>query len=157
MQIKNVSRKGLSFLTLEEGCVLYPYLDKVGIWTIGIGCTYYPNGKRVTGKDKPITLEVAISMFKAILKPIEQLVWSVTVDTINQQQFDALASLCYNIGVTNFKKSSVVRRLNANTQDITIKNAFSLWNKGTDPNTGRLIILPGLVARRKREGNLYFS
>lgn len=137
---------GIDFLIKEEGLRLKPYLDSKGIPTIGIGNTYYENGKRVTMKDPAITKERAIQLFKSILVFYETAVWSVTRDDINQNQFNALTSLCYNIGVNAFKGSTVVRLLNKNPNNPKIAAAFEMWR---NPKV--------LLGRRKREHKLYFS
>ncbi len=157
MEIKEVSDNGIKFLVREEGEVLHPYLDSVGIPTIGIGCTYYENGVRVSMSDPAITQEYSRSLFKHLLKHYEQAVWGNTRDDINQNQFDALTSLCFNIGIGHFKTSTVLRKVNFNPADKGIRDAFLMWNKGTDPKTGRLVVLKGLAARRKREGELFFT
>jgi lysozyme len=149
MEIKTVSQNGIDFLIKEEGMILKPYKDAVGIPTIGIGNTYYEDGARVKMTDKPITKERAISLFKTVLQHYETAVWSVTRDDINQNQFDALVSLCYNIGVAGFKGSTVARRVNANPSDPSIKAAFEMWKNAG----GR----PILLNRRRREAKLYFS
>lgn len=67
-----------------------------------------------------------------------------------QNQFDAMASLCWNIGPGNFAKSSVVRRLNEG--DITgAGNAFRLWNKAGGK------VLRGLEARREAERAMFLK
>lgn len=148
-EIKQMSDNGLAFLIEEEGCILHPYLDSVGIPTIGVGCTYYENGKRVTMADPPITKQRAIDLFKNLLKHYETTVWSITRDDINQNQFDALTSLCFNIGINGFKGSTVVKRVNENPTEPRIHDAFLMWK-----NAGGK---PILLGRRKRESTLYFS
>lgn len=146
-EIKTLDNAGINFLMKEEGLRLKPYLDSVGVPTIGIGMTYYPDtGKKVTMKDKALTQEQALSYFAKIVKPYETAVWSVTRDDINQNQFNALCSLAYNIGVNGFKGSTVVKRVNANPSDIKIADAFLMWKKPIE-----------LLPRRKREVALYFS
>lgn len=146
MEIKTLDRAGLDFLASEEGCVLHPYRDSVGIPTIGVGCTYYENGKRVTMKDPAITRERALQLFTSIVKQYEQTVWSVTRDDINQHQFNALVSICYNIGVNGFKRSMLLRRVNKDIADPRITEAFKAWDNP-----------PELLGRRIREAALYFS
>lgn len=142
-----MDQKGIDFLIKEEGNVLKPYLDSVGVPTIGVGMTYYPDtGKKVTMKDKPLTKEQSIAYFKQMVKSYETAVWSVTRDDINQNQFNALVSLCYNIGIGAFKGSTVVKRVNKNPNDPRIAEAFEMWKKP-------LVLLK----RRKREHSLYFS
>lgn len=142
-----MDQAGLDFLIKEEGLRTRPYLDSVGIPTIGIGMTYYPRtGKRVTMHDLEITREEALSMFRQILTPYETAVWSVTRDDINQNQFNALCSLCYNIGVHGFKNSTVVRRVNSDPSNVRIGEAFMMWKKPAV-----------LLKRRQREVKLYFT
>lgn len=146
MEIKCLDQKGIDFLIKEEGCILHPYLDSVGVPTIGVGNTYYPDGKRVTMQDPPITKEMAMELFRIIVKQYETTVWSVTRDDINQNQFNALVSICYNIGVNGFKKSTLLKRVNENPKQPSIRDAFLMWNKPKE-----------LIKRRKREATLYFS
>ena len=149
-EIKSVNAKGLEFIAKEEGCILRPYLDSVGIPTIGYGNTYYENGRRVKMTDPPITKQRAVELFKSILATYEKAVWSVTRDDLNQNQFNALVSLCYNIGVNGFKGSTVLKRVNANPNDPTIRNAFLMWANAGDKKGL-------LLSRRKREADMYFS
>lgn len=146
IEIKTMSAKGIAFLINEEGMVLKPYLDSVGIATIGVGCTYYENGIRVKMTDKHITKERAIQLFSNLLKTYEMAIWSNTRDDINQNQFDAMCSLCFNIGVNGFKNSTVLKRVNANPVDKRIGEAFEMWRKPI-----------ALLGRRRREVRLYFS
>jgi len=146
MEIKNLDQAGINFLVVEEGMVLHPYLDSVKVPTIGVGCTYYEDGRRVTMNDPSISKDRAISLFKNVLKNYEQAVWSLTRDDINQNQFNALVSICYNIGVNGFKGSTLLRLVNQNPNDPAIVDAFRMWRKPA-------VLLP----RRNREAKLYFS
>lgn len=143
------SEKGIKFLINEEGVVLRPYLDSVGVPTIGVGCTYYENGQKVKMSDPPITRERAESLFRNLLKRYEDQVNKSITREINQNQFDALVSLCFNIGTNGFAGSTVAKRVNSNPCDKTIADAFQMWR-----NAGGK---PILLARRKRESALYFS
>lgn len=146
-EIKQLDSYGRMFLANLEGVRLKPYKDSVGIPTIGIGMTYYPDtGKRVTMQDPPLTTEQVYEYFSQIVKPYETTVWSLTRDDINQQQFNALVALTYNIGVAGFKGSTVLRRVNANPKDERIKAAFEMWRKPAV-----------LLGRRRKEWAVYFS
>lgn len=147
MAIKEVSPNGLKFIAKEEGCILHPYKDSVGIPTIGVGCTYYESGERVKMTDNPISEFRAMQLFKNVLKTYEQCVYAHTRDDINQNQFDALVSICYNIGTGAFNKSTLVKRVNSNPNDPSIGVAFEMWK-----NAGGK---PILLNRRKREYKLY--
>lgn len=150
MEITKLDQEGLLFLTREEGCILHPYKDSVGIPTIGIGFTYYPStGRRVTMSDPSITMQQATDMFAQMVKPYELAVYSNTRDDINQHQFNALVSLCYNIGSAGYKGSTVHRLVNLNVSGDQLKVAWLLWSKA-----GGVVNL-SLKQRRVREFNLY--
>lgn len=149
MEIKTMDSKGIDFLADEEGLRLKPYLDAKGIPTIGIGCTFYENGARVKMTDPPITKERALSLFKNIRDLFEMTVWSVTRDDISQNQFNALVSICFNIGIAGLKGSTLLRLVNKNPNDPAITEAFKAWR-----NSGGK---PILLGRRIREAKLYFS
>jgi lysozyme len=77
---------------------------------------------------------------------------------VTQNQFDALVSLCFNIGTGGFSQSSVLRLANAGSTDkVAITAAFGAWNKVTNPNTQLKEVSKGLTVRRGREAALYLS
>ena len=145
-EIKELSPSGIDHLIHSEGLRLKPYLDTVGIPTIGVGNTYYPDGRRVTMKDRPLTLAEAKGMFKTIVKQYEMAVWSLTRDDITQNQFDALVSFSYNVGITAFKNSTLLKRINARASAKDIESAFMMWRKPAE-----------IIGRRKREVALYLK
>lgn len=148
MEIQKLDQAGLDFLINEEGIVLHPYKDQVGIPTIGCGMTYYPStGKKVTMADPAITLQQAKDYFAQMVKPYEMAVYSTTRDDINQNQFNSLVSLCYNIGTGGFKGSTVHRLVNLGVSGDELKAAFLMWSKAGGK--------PVLKDRRIREFNLY--
>jgi lysozyme len=75
----------------------------------------------------------------------------MTRDDITQNQYDALVSFAYNVGLTNFKNSTLLKRINANPKDPDITNQFMKWIRAG----GRVI--RGLITRRRVEAQLYFS
>lgn len=143
------SQKGIDFISKEEGMILHPYLDSVKKPTIGIGSTYWEDGRPVSMSDKPITKDRAFELFRNTLKRYESQINKSITRPINQNQFDALVSLCYNIGTNGFSGSTVVKKVNLNPCDPDIRNWFEAWK-----NAGGK---PILLSRRKREANLYFS
>lgn len=145
-EIKEMSENGLQFLKDNEGCILHPYLDTQKIPTIGIGATYYEDGSKVKMTDVPITEKRAMELFKFVLKHYELAVYTNTRDDLNQNEFDALCSFCYNVGVNGFKNSTLVRRINANASPQSIENAFMMWTQNKE-----------LIGRRKKEVKLYFT
>ena len=151
MKATKTSDKGIELIKRFEGLSLKPYLCPANVPTIGYGNTFYKNGKKVTLNDKPITEQKAVEMLRQSLEKFEQYVDSYTTDSITQNQFDALVSFCYNLGPANLKSSTLLKKVNANTNDETIKDEFLNWTKAG----GRK--LAGLVKRREAEAALYFS
>jgi lysozyme len=134
-----------------EGLSLVPYLCKAGISTIGYGNTFYPSGKKVTMQDAPISLATAKWMFKETADKFAADVNKMIKANINQNQFNAIVSLAYNIGLAGLAKSSLLKKVNANPSDPTITNSFMIWNKAGGK------VLNGLTKRRAIEAKLYFA
>lgn len=143
------SAKGLDFIMKEEGIVLHPYKDSAGIATIGIGSTYWEDGRKVSMSDKPISQQRAIDLFEYTLKRYEAQVNKSITRPINQNQFDALVSLCYNIGTAGFASSTVAKLVQVNPCDPNIRKWFEAWRFANKQ--------PVLLQRRIREHKLYFS
>jgi len=151
MRIQKVGAKGLALIKQFEGFMAKPYICSGGAKTIGYGATYYPNGLRVTMNDKAITEAQASTMLMNMLGTYEKSVDSFSRDDITQNQFDALVAFAYNVGVNALKNSTLLKKVNKNPQDVTIRNEFLKWNKAN----GRA--LKGLTNRRIAEANLYAS
>lgn len=152
MEITQLDNNGLALIKYFEGCVLHPYLDQVGIPTIGYGQTYYPGtGKKVTMEDDNITQQQANEMLLIMLKPFELAVYSTTRDDLKQNEFNALVSLTYNIGTGGFKGSTVQRLVNQGISGLQLKLAFLMWTKADGH------VLNDLVIRRTKEYNTYIS
>jgi len=151
MKVNRISQKGLNLIIQFEGLKLKPYLCPAGVPTISIGCTYYPDGTKVRMTDPEITKEMALIIFRNVLEHYEQSVDSFCRDDINQNQFDALVSLCYNIGAGALKNSTLLKKVNLNPNNKTIRDSFLVWNK----SGGK--VLQGLTNRRNAEADLYFS
>ena len=150
-KITNISKKGVDLIKSFEGLRLKPYLCSAKVPTIGYGNTFYENGSKVTLKDEAITEARATELLEWSLNKFEQYVDSYCIDTINQNQFDALVSFCYNLGPANLKSSTLLKKVNKDPNDPTIRAEFMKWNKAG----GRA--LAGLTRRREAEANLYFS
>ena len=133
-----------------EGFSSKPYLCPAKICTIGYGATFYPNGKKVTMTDKPVTEAEGVELLKDMLTKFEQYVDSYCIDKITQHQFDALVSFCYNLGPSNLKSSTLLKKVNINPNDETIRAEFMKWTKASNK------VLKGLVLRRTAEADLYF-
>jgi lysozyme len=145
-----LSTNGFILLSKFEGIVLEPYKDSVGVPTIGIGSTYYENGKKVKLSDPKITKERAFELAKNVVKSFETCVNNVINLPMSQNQFDAMVLLCYNIGIHGFTHSSIVRHFN-NANYLGAANSFLLWNKAGG------VELKGLTLRRKKERALFLT
>lgn len=141
-----LDESGYSELHKREGLRTKPYLDTRGIPTISLGVTYYPNGKKVTMKDCALTLSEANELGKITADKFAHEVNKLVKSNVNQNQFNALVSLAYNIGINGFKNSTVLRKVNINPNDQKIQDAFMMWTKNKE-----------LIGRRKSEVKQYFQ
>ena len=145
--------KASDFIAEFEGFVERPYLCPAGKWTIGFGDTEW-NGKPVTTLTKRITrtqgkdaLEKRIAGFQLLLDRI------VTIPTSGNQNI-ALISLMYNIGQGAFKRSTLLKLLNAGDPR-RAADQFLLWNKARV--NGVRVPMLGLTRRRKAERALFLK
>ena len=148
-ELMSVSAKGIDLICSFEGLRLTAYDDGVGVWTIGFGTIKYPNGVRVKRGDT-CTLEQAKSYMKYDLIEFEHTVNSLVKVPLNQNQFDALVSLTYNIGSGAFKSSTLLKKLNLSDYK-GAADQFDVWvNAG-----GKR--MQGLANRRAKEKSLFLS
>ncbi|ALD03224.1 lysozyme [Acinetobacter sp. TTH0-4] len=145
----HVSPSGIDLICNFEGKRLMAYDDGVGVWTIGFGTTIYPNGIKVKKGD--VCTEAQAKAYMAYdLKKFELAVNDAVNISLNQNQFDALVSLAYNIGTNAFKNSTLVKNLNAGDYR-GAANQFDVWvNAG-----GKR--MQGLVNRRTKEKALFLK
>ena len=148
-QIPN--KNTISTLIANEGCVLRAYKDSGGIWTIGYGTTIYPNGTRVKVGDvctPSMALDYLISAMTSVGNQINLLNFK-----LNQNQFDALVDLIYNIGIGRFKTTVLYQYIQKNPNNPDIKDVF----ESTCIHDALGHTLAGLQQRRIKEAILYFS
>lgn len=146
-----LNTQGYRLICMFEGFSAKPYLCSAKVPTIGYGNCYYLNGRRVTLLDKPITELEAFEMFKTIADKFADKVSKLVTAPLDQAQLNALVSLTYNIGPANFQKSTLLRKVNFNHNDPTIRAEFLKWNKAGGQ------VLKGLTIRRKAEADIYFG
>jgi len=146
--LRDISEKGYALIREFEGFRANAYLDSAGIWTIGFG-TIKINGKPVK-KGDTCTKEQAEQWLKLDCLWVDACLDKYITIVVTQNQFDALASLVYNIGETAFKSSTLLTKLN--TDDYQgAANQFDVWvNAG-----GKR--LQGLVNRRAKEKELFLK
>ena len=142
--------KGIAIIRKYEGLKLRAYVCPAGLNTIGYGATFYMNGTKVMPKDV-ITIDHADKLLHFQVKLFADEVRRVVKSNINENQLGALVSFCFNVGGAAFGKSTLCRKVNANSSDPTIRNEFMRWTRGGGK------VLPGLVKRREEEANLYYA
>ena len=146
-----LNEKGIVLMHQFEGLKLTAYLCPAKVWTIGYGNTFYEDGTKVKQGDK-ITKERAEQLFFNITnKNFTEPLLKLLKKQINENQFSALVCFAYNVGIGNVSKSTLLKKVNANPNDLTIRNEFLKWNKAGGK------VLNGLTKRRESEANLYFE
>lgn len=131
-----------------EGCRLSPYLCSAGVPTIGYGATFYEDGTRVTLKDPAITHERAINLLKWQVKSkFLPAVTKLCPGLDDPERLAALIDFTFNLGVSNFKASTLRKRVNEQNWPES-KVQIKRWNKAG----GR--VLRGLTIRREAEAVL---
>ena len=133
-----------------EGCSLVAYhgaADPDGLWTIGYGTTFYPDGSRVSEGDA-ITIEEADHYLEQHIEQFASIVdHQVQVD-LNANQRDALTSLVYNIGSNAFQRSTLLALLNQGDYDGASKEIVR-WDRAHNVEN------QGLLNRRLKEQELF--
>jgi GH24 family phage-related lysozyme (muramidase)/peptidoglycan hydrolase-like protein with peptidoglycan-binding domain len=138
------SAAGRAKIAQREGNKLKAYRDTKGIWTIGVGHTAAA-GAPAPKAGMTITATQSDQILARDLASVEAAVNSAVKVPVTQNQFDAMVSLAFNIGNGAFKKSTVVKRLNAG--DVSGAGAaFMMWNKPKE-----------IIGRRKTEQAQFLS
>jgi len=138
-----ITKSTFEFITGFEGKRNKAYKDSKGLWTIGVGHLIKVNEQHLM--HETLTDDQVEELFKSDLKWCDAAVNDSIRAPLNQHQYDALYSLCFNIGGTNFAKSTVVKKINENDMQ-GAADAILNWNK---PEV--------LVNRRKRERALFLG
>lgn len=139
-----ISHAGLALIKSFEGLRLTSYRCPAGVWTIGYGHT-------ITAKpDMTITEEQAEDLLLGDLRHFEKCVSKHIAVPLEQHQFDALVSFCYNVGCGALMKSTLRRKLNAGDYEGAADELLR-WNKAGGKE------LRGLTRRRKAERAMFLA
>lgn len=142
-----VSKRGEELIKSFEGCKLVAYPDPGSggdPWTIGWGTTGPDVKKGVVW-----TQEKADARFSAHVNEFAEGVWAALANTpTTQNQFDALVSLAYNVGLRNLRNSTLLR-MHKNGDFAGAAKQFVRWNKAAGQ------VMRGLTRRREAEAKLY--
>jgi len=155
-----ISPAGINLIKTFEGLSLVAYKDAVGVWTIGYGHTGTGNVNSGT-PDKPvvtpiqpgetITQQDADRFLLGDLSVAETEVNKANDVNLNQNQFDALVSFCYNIGTTAYRDSTLLKYVNEQKY-LDAADEFVKWVTDGDGH-----VIEGLVSRRRAERALFVA
>lgn len=150
-----LSKNGLDLIKSFEGLRLTAYMDSAGIWTTGYGSIMYQSGVAVKEGDT-ITEQQAEDLLSWEINIKTSAVSTYVLPvTLNQNQFDSLVSFAYNEGCGALHGSTLLKLILSNPSNPAITNQFCVWDKiHVD---GQLISSAGLLNRRRKEAELYFT
>jgi lysozyme len=146
---KNVRRgavalaAAVSLIAGFEGDRLTPYRDSVGVLTVCYGETHFNPKQTFTEADCREMLKSRVAEVQSQMDPL------ITVQIPNQME-EAFLSFTYNVGIGNFKNSSVLKYTNRH-EFVQACNALLLYDKAYDRKTKKYITLKGLHNRRVYE------
>lgn len=146
-RMKFTSPQGLEFIKDYEKLHTTAYIDAVGVPTIGWGSTMFPN-KKTVGSGDVITEWEADRMLVHYVTGIDAELSNIVTTPLTQNEFDALSSFVYNVGLSGFKKSTMLKLLNQGDKQGAAQQ-FSRWVYGGGKK------LPGLVKRRNQEAAMF--
>ncbi|WP_455474747.1 lysozyme [Bartonella sp. B30(2025)] len=145
--MRKISKEGFALIKQWEGLRLQSYQDATGIWTIGYGHTSNA-GKPFVHKNMSITERTAEEILFQDLKQFEKAVDQAVAVSLTDEQFAALVSFCYNVGIKAFCNSTLLRKLNKGDYE-AVPFELQKWTKAGGKR------LQGLVNRRAAEAGLW--
>lgn len=149
--MRRINKAGLDLLKGFEGLSLKPYLDGGGVPTIGYGTIMYEKQKPVSMRDAPITEERATELLEWELEQKCSGVEHYVTVEINDNEFAALVSFAYNLGLGSLHGSTLLKLLNAGADRSAVADQFLRWNKDNG------LEVPGLTRRRQAERSLFLQ
>jgi lysozyme len=139
---RRTSEAGVALIKTYEGLHLTPYLCPSRIWTIGYGHT------RTVRSGLKITPDQADQMLDDDLRLVERAVQRLATGPLNDNQFAALVSFAFNVGISNFEQSTLLRLLNRGWYE-QVPAQLMRWNRAGGE------VMGGLSRRRAAEGRLW--
>ena len=136
------SAEGIALIKKFEGCELEAYQCSANVWTIGYGHT------RDISEGDTCTQAEADEMLVDDLQEFEGYVNELVDAELTQSQFDALVAWVYNLGPTNLKSSTLLKRLNEDDM-ADVPHQIRRGNKAGGK------VLDGLIRRREAEALLF--
>ena len=146
---RQISQHGLAKLKQWEGLKTKAYKDAGGVWTIGYGHTAMA-GSPVPYQSQVITAAEAENILLKDLVQYEAAIENNVNVKLNDNQFAALVSFAFNVGIGAFKNSTLLKKLNQGNFD-AVPTELMKWTKAGGKK------LQGLVNRRQAEGYLWME
>jgi lysozyme len=123
-----LSPRGSQVLIDREGCVLTAYEDSVGVLTIGVGHTSAA-GEPEVEPGMSIAMSEAWRVFAADNDMFEEVVNEAITAPMEQHQYDAFVSICFNIGGGAFSEATFVESFNMGASPEQVTAEILWWNK----------------------------
>ncbi|HHI81957.1 MAG TPA: lysozyme [Rhizobiales bacterium] len=148
-----INKPTLDLVIRFEGLRLAAYRDAVGVWTIGYGHTSMAGppevkpGMHISGKQAQAILRDDVNR---VAKQVSATLGPGLMARLNENQFGALVSFAYNVGIGNLDRSSVLRAVRKGRFD-DVPRLLLRWTKAGGKK------LRGLVRRRRAEGKLWLT
>lgn len=143
------NNKGIELIKKEESFQPRMYICPAGYPTIGYGTVIDTEDEEYL-KDAIINEAKAEKLLAHDLEYFEKAVKNMIRVPLNENQFSALCSFCYNVGPGNLKSSTLLKKVNNNPDDPTIYDEFQKWVYANGKK------LRGLEKRRIKEAELFF-
>jgi lysozyme len=140
----NISNAGLNLIKQFEGIRLKAYLCPAGVLTIGYGHTLNVKVGQV------ITEAEAELLLMKDLIPVENAIESLVKIELSQGQYDSLCSFIFNLGVSAFRMSTLLRQLNKGNY-VEAAEEILKWNKANGQ------VNKGLMIRRQAEHRMFLQ
>jgi lysozyme len=149
-----LNKATIDLITDFEGFVGKWYPDPAHGWKVPTCCYGHTDAagepKYATTKDKLFTRAEGAEILARDLAPVERVVRSYVKVPLNDNQLGALVSFTFNLGGSNFAKSTLLKKVNA--RDFTgAAKEFARWNRAAGK------VLPGLTRRRAAEAKLFLA
>lgn len=153
--------EGIKLIKHFEGCHFKPYLCPALLWTIGYGHVLYPEQNRLplaerksynlkTEHNRSYSQEEVDALLKQDLQRFERGVMRYITVPLRQNEFDALVSFSFNLGLGTLQRSSIRSKLNRGDKEGAIETLLKYCRAG-----GK--VLRGLERRRTAEANMFFG
>lgn len=146
-----LSSEGERLIKSFEAYSDIPYQDQRGVWTQGWGHT-----EGVDENSPTVDLAQAEAWFWDDIEWVEKVIIETVKIILTQCEYDALGSFIFNIGSSNFQKSSVLKKINVGDRQGAARD-LELYVKYKDEKTGSLLVSKGLQARRAKEKEVFLQ